>query len=69
MKKLTKKQLKIYRWIKKYIRYNHGISPTYRDIAKDFDITVKGAYDHLQALHKKGYIGIMPGIARGVYLR
>ena len=42
-------------FIKTYIT-SHNYPPTIREIAEHFAISVKGAYDHVAALKKKGYI-------------
>jgi repressor LexA len=54
-KDLTDKQLLILNFIKEMIN-NSGFPPTVREIGDEFGITVKGAYDHLKAIEKKGYI-------------
>jgi repressor LexA len=54
-KALTEKQEKIFSFIKETIRKS-GIPPTVREIGDRFNITVKGAYDHLKAIEKKQYI-------------
>jgi repressor LexA len=43
-----------------------GRPPTVREVAKALSITVRGAYDHIQALARKGYIRLRSGSARGV---
>jgi len=53
--KLTGKQEKILQFIKKSIA-SDGFPPTLREIGDRFNITVKGAYDHVKAIEKKGYI-------------
>jgi len=55
LKKLTEKQENIYNFIKDNIK-NSGFPPTVREIGEKFGITVKGAYDHVKAIEKKGYI-------------
>ncbi len=55
VKKLTNKQELIFDYIKNAIRES-GFPPTVREIGECFEITVKGAYDHLKAIEKKGYI-------------
>ncbi len=55
IKKLTSKQELIFDYIKDNIR-DSGFPPTVREIGEQFEITVKGAYDHLKAIEKKGYI-------------
>ncbi len=54
-KKLTAKQQLIYDFIKEAIRES-GFPPTVREIGEQFGITVKGAYDHMKAIEKKGFI-------------
>lgn len=54
-KKLTEKQEFILDYIKDQIREN-GFPPTVREVGDKFKITVKGAYDHLKAIEKKGFI-------------
>jgi repressor LexA len=55
LKQLTVKQDKIYSFIKESIK-NSGFPPTVREIGDKFSITVKGAYDHVKAIEKKGFI-------------
>ncbi len=55
MRELTEKQNAILTFIQGYIR-EQGYPPTIREIARVFEITAKGAYDHMKALEKKGYI-------------
>lgn len=54
-KQLTKRQQEILNYIKNYIQ-TASYPPTVRDIGIAFNISVKGVYDHLVALEKKGYI-------------
>lgn len=54
-KKLTVKQENIFNFIKDSIRET-GFPPTVREIGDEFNITVKGAYDHVKAIEKKGFI-------------
>ncbi|MCL1834400.1 MAG: transcriptional repressor LexA, partial [Leptospirales bacterium] len=54
-KDLTDKQQLILNFIKDAIKIS-GFPPTVREIGDEFGITVKGAYDHLKAIEKKGYI-------------
>lgn len=55
MKELTPRQAEILAFIKSY-RAEHAYSPSNRDIAAHFGMSVRGAYDHVRALCKKGYI-------------
>ncbi len=55
MKDLTEKQQAILKFIETYIQ-DQGYPPTIREIGEKFSITAKGAYDHLKAIEKKGYI-------------
>ena len=53
MIELTEKQEAVL----KYMEDNQSVvCPTYREIAEEFDISAKGAYDHVEALIKKGFI-------------
>ena len=55
MKSLTNRQLQVLNFIKIFIK-KHKYPPTIREIAADFNISVKGAYDHIEALKKKNQI-------------
>jgi repressor LexA len=52
---LTDKQQMIFEFIREEIN-DSRLPPTVREIGDRFGITVKGAYDHLKAIEKKGYI-------------
>jgi len=52
MKELTKRQKEVLSFIAAYIK-NHSYPPTIREIADNFAISVKGAYDHVTALKRK----------------
>jgi repressor LexA len=53
MKELTERQKVILSFIEHFIR-EHNYPPTIREIADHFEISVKGAHDHVTALKKKG---------------
>ena len=55
MKAPTRRQTEVLGFIKSFIA-GHKYPPTIREIASHFDISVKGAYDHVKALEKKGLI-------------
>jgi repressor LexA len=55
MKELTQRQREVLTFIIDYLK-KHTFPPTIREIADFFAISVKGAYDHVAALKKKGYI-------------
>jgi repressor LexA len=55
MKELTPRQREVLIFITEYIS-TYTYSPTIRDIADHYEISVKGAYDHVAALKKKGRI-------------
>jgi len=55
MRGLTKRQKEVLDFLQGYIK-KHKYPPTFREIAKTFSISVKGAYDHVKALEKKGKI-------------
>jgi repressor LexA len=64
-KNLTIKQQKILDFIVKYLKDN-GYPPTVRDIAGEFKMSSKGAYDHMLAVEKKGYIKRDPTKPRAI---
>jgi repressor LexA len=53
MKEPTQRQREVLTFITEYIR-SHSYPPTIREVAEYFSISVKGAYDHVSALKKKG---------------
>ena len=55
MKELTKRQKEVLSFIANYIN-NYLYPPTIREIADHFEISVKGAHDHVTALKKKKII-------------
>lgn len=67
MEKLTRRQSEVYRFIRDFIQKNH-YSPSIRDIAEQFGVYVRAAYDHILALEKKGYIVREKGKTRSIKL-
>jgi repressor LexA len=65
MKALTDKQQCIFDFIKETIEES-GYPPTVREIGDRFGITAKGAYDHLKAIEKKGYIRCSTNKSRAI---
>ncbi|MDR0654866.1 MAG: transcriptional repressor LexA [Treponema sp.] len=55
MKELTVRQKEVLAFIKSYIG-THSYPPTIRELAEYFEISVKGAHDHVTALKKKGFL-------------
>ncbi len=55
MKALTAKQQNVYEFIRKSVG-RIGYPPSVREIAQQFGISTRAAYDHLRAIEKKGYI-------------
>jgi repressor LexA len=55
MKGLTARQREVFDFIRSFIRTKH-YPPTIREIALNFGFSVKGSYDHVKALQKKGFI-------------
>jgi repressor LexA len=55
MKDVTERQREVLKFITKYINI-HAYPPTIREIGDHFEISVKGAHDHVNALKRKGYI-------------
>jgi len=67
MKELTKRQNEVFQYIKNSIN-EFGYPPTVREIGDNFNITVKGAYDHLKAVEKKGYIKTFENKSRAIVI-
>ncbi|MCX7031194.1 MAG: transcriptional repressor LexA [Spirochaetes bacterium] len=55
MKGLTTRQREVFDFIRWFISSKH-YPPTIREIAVNFAFSVKGSYDHVKALQKKGFI-------------
>jgi len=55
MRELTKRQQEVLEFVAGYLR-DHAYSPTIREVANFFSISVKGAHDHLTALKRKGQL-------------
>jgi repressor LexA len=55
MKELTDRQREVLTFIMRFIN-SHTYPPTIREIADHFEISIKGAHDHVTALKKKGYV-------------
>jgi len=55
MKELTERQKEVLSFISGYIK-KHSYSPTVREIADHYSISVKGAHDHITALRRKGFL-------------
>ena len=55
MRELTERQKEVLSFIAEYIN-NHSYPPTIREIAENFEISVKGAHDHVTALRRKKYL-------------
>lgn len=65
MKELTDKQAAILQYIIDYKAARQN-SPAIRDIACQFGIDIKAAYDHVTAIERKGYIERDAKISRGI---
>lgn len=65
MNELTNRQKEVLGYIETFIREN-PYPPTIREIAAHFAISVKGAYDHLKALERKGRIRTGGGRSRKI---
>ncbi len=55
MKGLTTRQREVFDFIRSFI-HTKRYPPTIREIADNFGFSVKGSYDHVKALRKKGFI-------------
>jgi repressor LexA len=67
MKELTDKQELVYKFITNSMK-ERGMPPTIREIGDEFQITAKGAYDHLKAIEKKGFIKTHKNQSRAIEL-
>ncbi len=67
VRQLTTKQENILEFIKKSIK-GDGFPPTVREIGDRFNITVKGAYDHVKAIEKKGFIKMEQNKSRAIVI-
>ncbi len=65
MKRLTARQKEILDFISRMVE-EKGYPPTVREVADRFTISVKGSYDHIKALEKKGQIECGPGRSRAI---
>lgn len=65
MKELTKRQSEILNYLKAFIDENR-YPPAIREVATHFNISVKGAYDHIKALEKKNYITCNNNTSRSI---
>ena len=67
-RELTDKQAAVLRFIKDRQRENQS-SPTVKEIAEGFGwASPNAAWCHLTALRSKGWITIMPGKARNIFV-
>lgn len=67
MKKLTDRQREVLDFIESYIEVVK-YSPVLREVADRFDITVRCAYDHVEALIRKGWLEKSPEKCRTIRL-
>jgi repressor LexA len=65
MKQMTRKQREVYEFVLARIE-NQGFPPTVREIGESFAISVKGAYDHLKAIERKGFIKCSSSKSRAI---
>jgi repressor LexA len=64
-RKLTSRQTEVLDFIKSFID-EHEFPPTVRELSDHFSISVKGGYDHIKALEKKGLIHCDPNKSRSI---
>jgi repressor LexA len=65
MKGLTQRQREVFDFIREFIHTNR-YPPTIREIATNFKFSVKGSFDHVKALAKKGYLRCHEGRSRTI---
>jgi repressor LexA len=67
MKTLTARQKEVLDFISSFLD-GHAYPPTIREIAESFSMSVKGAYDHVKALEKKGFLRLGENRSRALEL-
>ncbi len=67
MEPLTRRQQDVLHYIAD-VRGSRGASPTFREIADAFGVSVGSVQEHLDALKKKGYLEVAPRVRRGIRL-
>lgn len=65
MKGLTIRQREVLEFINRFIE-QHKYPPSVRELAGHFAISLRGAYDHLKALRKKGFVRWSEGRSRAM---
>ena len=65
MKDLTDRQKEVLAYISSFSE-EHSYPPTIREIAERFQISVKGAYDHVKALERKGTLRLGENRSRSI---
>ena len=65
MKGLTDRQAEVLDFLKAFFR-EQGMPPTVREIGDAMGFNFPAARGHLRALHKKGFVKLTPGRARGI---
>jgi repressor LexA len=68
MRGITARQAQILIFIENFIQQN-DYSPSIKEIAEHFNISVKGADDHIFALENKGAIEVTRGKARTIRIK
>jgi transposase len=49
-------------------KIEEGLPPTYREISAVFGISIRGAYDKVKALERKGYVRIEAKKSRAIFI-
>lgn len=65
MKTLTLRQTEVLCSITDFVE-EHGYPPTIRELADRFGISIKGAYDHIKALERKGQLRLGDNRSRAI---
>ena len=68
MEKLTEKQRQVLAFIGRHAKH-YGYPPTRVEIAEQVlggAQNANSAHEHVKALERKGYVEVMPGVARGI---
>jgi repressor LexA len=67
MKKLTARQKEVLDFITSFVD-DHAYPPTIREMGDRFSMSIKGAYDHVKALEKKGFLKLAENRSRAIEL-
>jgi repressor LexA len=68
MSLLTKKQKEVMDFLKNYYDKN-GLTPTMKEVAEHFEVSITTIQNHFKSLEYKGYIKKTPNLSRSIEIR